>query len=84
MKTISVAELRQNPTNALDSAAKGEIYVITKHRQPLAQLGPLSDVTLPVVPARNPGPVTFEDWPTAPVTTQETIDELVDWAKGDR
>ncbi len=84
MKTISVAELRQNPTNALDAAARGEIYVVTKHHQPLAQLGPLSDVTLPVVPARNPGPVTFEDWPHEPVHSQDEIDELVEWTKGDR
>lgn len=57
MKTITVAELRQNPTAALADVEAGEIYVVTRHRRPVAKLVP-PDIDGPVriVPARNPRP----------------------------
>lgn len=85
MKTISVAELRQNPTRALDDAAAGQTYVVTKHHRPWAQLGPLEENgSLPLAPARDRGPVSYDDWPDRPTAPQSEIDELVDWARGDR
>lgn len=41
MKTITVAELRQNPTAALDNVEAGESYVVTRHRRPIARLVPV-------------------------------------------
>jgi antitoxin (DNA-binding transcriptional repressor) of toxin-antitoxin stability system len=40
VKTISVGELRQNPTQALAAAEQGQTYLVTRHRRPVAQLGP--------------------------------------------
>ena len=40
MKTITVAQLRQNPTAALDEVEHGETYIVTKHRREVARLVP--------------------------------------------
>ncbi|QTX06008.1 type II toxin-antitoxin system Phd/YefM family antitoxin [Agromyces archimandritae] len=40
MKTVSVGELRQNPTDALNRVSDGETLVIVKHRRPIADLVP--------------------------------------------
>lgn len=57
MKSITVAELRQNPTPALNEVAEGESLVITKHRRPVAKLVPVdADTLVRVVPPKNSGP----------------------------
>lgn len=40
MKTISVGELRQNPTRALGEVEHGESYSVTRHNQEIARLVP--------------------------------------------
>ena len=55
MKSITVAQLRQNPTAALDDVQAGETYVITRHRHAIAQLVPASSSGVGVVPAKAPG-----------------------------
>jgi antitoxin (DNA-binding transcriptional repressor) of toxin-antitoxin stability system len=40
MKAISVAELRQNPTAALDQVEQGATFVVTRHRREVARLVP--------------------------------------------
>lgn len=40
MKTISVGDLRQNPTAALDAVEHGETYSVTRHRREIARLVP--------------------------------------------
>lgn len=40
MKTISVAQLRQNPTEALAEVERGETYVVTRHRHEIGRLVP--------------------------------------------
>lgn len=40
MKTITVAELRQNPTDALAAVEQGETYVVTRHRREIGRLVP--------------------------------------------
>ena len=58
MKTITVAELRQNPTAALEEVAAGQSYVVTRHRHPVARLvpvGPVEAEASGVIPPRNPG-----------------------------
>lgn len=41
MKTITVAELRQNPTAALADVERGEVYAVTRHKREIAHLVPI-------------------------------------------
>lgn len=41
MKELSVAELRQNPSPALDDVERGETYVITRYRRQIGMLVPM-------------------------------------------
>lgn len=50
MKAISVGQLRQNPTAALDDVARGETYIITRHRREIGRIVP-SERDTPVTPA---------------------------------
>ncbi|OKH81767.1 hypothetical protein EB75_14740 [Mycobacterium sp. ST-F2] len=54
MKSITVAELRQNPTAALEDVAAGETYVVTRHRHPVARLVPVDSESSGIIPPRNP------------------------------
>lgn len=40
MNTISVGQLRQNPTQMLRDVRAGAVYVITDHGEPVAEVGP--------------------------------------------
>jgi prevent-host-death family protein len=51
MKTISVGELRQNPSDALAEVERGETYVVTRYRREIARLVPPSDYRKPVTAA---------------------------------
>jgi antitoxin (DNA-binding transcriptional repressor) of toxin-antitoxin stability system len=55
MKSITVAQLRQNPTEALVEVQAGESYLITRHRLAIAQLVPVGTAPLDVIPAKSPG-----------------------------
>ena len=55
MKAITVAQLRQNPTAALEAVQAGESYVITRHRHAIAQLVPVTNSAAGVIPAKSPG-----------------------------
>ena len=78
MKSITVAELRQNPTAALADVEAGESYVVTKHRRPVAKLVP-PDTHEParIVPARNPGPSHLSALPPRTLKTAASVDELI-------
>lgn len=39
-KSITVGQMRQNPTDALNDVAEGATYEVTKHRQVIAHLTP--------------------------------------------
>lgn len=78
MRTITVAELRQNPTAALDDVAHGETLVVTKHRRPVAKLVPPDDdALLRVVPARDTRPSRLSDRPPADQDTVEETEKLL-------
>jgi len=40
MTAISIAELRQNPSPALDAVERGQVLTITRYRRPIARLVP--------------------------------------------
>lgn len=43
MRSVSVGELRQNPTAAFDAVENGETLVVTRHNRPFAQIAPLRE-----------------------------------------
>lgn len=49
MKTISVGELRQNPTRALGEVEHGDSYSVTRHNREIARLVPPGRPTLATV-----------------------------------
>jgi antitoxin (DNA-binding transcriptional repressor) of toxin-antitoxin stability system len=51
MATISVGQLKQNPSAALDALERGESYVITRYRRPVGMLTPLAAPRAPVTGA---------------------------------
>ena len=51
MKSISVGELRQNPTTVLDAVEQGETYVITRHRREIGRIVPVARFA-PATPAQ--------------------------------
>ncbi|MGB4778234.1 type II toxin-antitoxin system Phd/YefM family antitoxin [Microbacterium sp.] len=72
MNAISVAELRQNPTEALARAEAGETVIITRHRHPIAKLVPLDEPGVTLIPARKRGPANLrEALGPRPYTTEQ-------------
>ena len=46
MKTITVGQLRQNPTSMLDEVEAGEVYRVTKHGREIARIVPSDPASL--------------------------------------
>jgi antitoxin (DNA-binding transcriptional repressor) of toxin-antitoxin stability system len=42
MKTISIAEMRHDPAHMFADVEAGETYTVTRHRRPIALIGPVS------------------------------------------
>ncbi|MCL2804276.1 MAG: type II toxin-antitoxin system prevent-host-death family antitoxin [Micrococcales bacterium] len=42
MRSISIAELRQNPAPALDTVARGQALTVTRYRRPVARIVPVT------------------------------------------
>ncbi|KXP03651.1 type II toxin-antitoxin system Phd/YefM family antitoxin [Tsukamurella pseudospumae] len=84
MKVITVAELRQNPTVALDEVERGETYEVTRHRRVIARLVP-PEPTIELIPPRKKGGAKLSDFPAPrhPRTTAE-VDALLEEMRGDR
>ena len=56
MKTLSIAQLQQNPAEAINEVAAGQTIVLTRHRQPVAKLVPIADGSdLQIMPAPKAG-----------------------------
>ncbi len=60
MKTISVGELRQNPTQMLDDVAAGEVYVVTRHNREVAHVIPTVSSST-IMPPRTEDPAHTAD-----------------------
>ncbi|MGC4173745.1 type II toxin-antitoxin system Phd/YefM family antitoxin [Demequina sp.] len=84
MRSISVGELRQNPTEALAAVEAGESVVVTRHRRPIAKLVPVDRTPLTLIPARNPNGPRLSDRPNMPRRTYEETEALLAEMKEDR
>lgn len=82
MKTITVGELRQNPTRMLDDVAAGETYRVTRHGHDIGLVVPVAEPAL-IVPARRRGAMRLTGVPAREIRSAETIDELIDEVKGE-
>ncbi len=87
MKTITVAQLRQNPTEALADVESGETYVVTRHRRPVAKLVPPDDsnrTLLALIPAKHPRPAHLSSRRAWQLKTAATIADLLADMDSDR
>lgn len=84
MKSITVAELRQNPTAALAEVENGETYEVTRHRRVVARLVP-PEPAIDLIPPKKRGGARLADLPAPknPRTTAE-VDELLNEMREDR
>ncbi|MCA0158257.1 type II toxin-antitoxin system Phd/YefM family antitoxin [Tsukamurella sp. M9C] len=84
MKSITVAELRQNPTAALAEVENGETYEVTRHRRVVARLVP-PEPAIELIPPKKRGGARLSERP-GPVTNRSVaeIDELLREMREDR
>lgn len=81
-KSITVGQLRQNPTEALNEVAAGATYEVTKHRQVIARLTPPAQADTDVDDRRGRGASLSQARDSAlyrnqdPDLTERMLDEL--------
>lgn len=83
MRTISVGELRQNPTRMLEDIAAGEVYVLTRHNHEVARIVPSASSTS-LIPAARSGPARTSGLPRVDLPDGMSMDEFLDDLSGDR
>ncbi|MEL4358904.1 MULTISPECIES: type II toxin-antitoxin system Phd/YefM family antitoxin [unclassified Luteococcus] len=83
MKTISVGELRQNPSPMLEAVASGETYRVTRHHQEIAQISPINSSASVVAP-RVQGQARTAELPRIELPAGLSIEGLLDEMAGDR
>ncbi|MBS1908115.1 MAG: type II toxin-antitoxin system Phd/YefM family antitoxin [Actinobacteria bacterium] len=77
MRTITVAELRQNPTAALAAVESGESYDVTRHRRVIARLVPAVADPVIIVPPRVDGGSALAARPRAHTHSRQDTDALL-------
>lgn len=82
MKSISVGELRQNPSAALADVEKGATWRITRHNREIGRIVPPAKGPEIVAPKRR-GPAHTLDLVPVEITSADSIDELIESAKGE-
>lgn len=82
MKTVTVGQLRQNPTEVLAEVEAGATYTITRHGQVIGRIvapGGAADIT----PPKKTGGAQTRSLDRVELTSAASIDELIDDARGD-
>lgn len=77
MKTISVGELRQNPTVMLAEVAAGETYRITRHGREVGRILP-PDEAIALIPAPRPGGMQLTGREPHELRSAPTVEALLD------
>lgn len=84
MKKITVAELRQNPTPMIEDVESGATFVITRHNKPVGQITPVPKAPgVELVPPQNSKGTSLSGRPRRKLKSAKSLEELLDWAKGD-
>lgn len=82
MRSISVGELRQNPTRMLADIEAGEVYALTRHNREIAQIVPSASSSR-MIPPRRTGRARTGDLPFVELPDDMTMDQLLDELKGE-
>lgn len=82
MKTISIGEIRQNPTRMLRDVESGEAYSLTRHHREVARIIPVGGVAS-IPPPRRSGRADVRNLPRVELPDGMTMDEFLDDMKGD-
>jgi len=82
VKTITVGQLRQNPTEALAAVEAGETYRITRHRREIGQIVPPAPAGVALIPPKRRGGTRLAQLARHELTTAASIDELLDDERG--
>lgn len=83
MKTVTVGQLRQNPTAMLADVEAGEVYRITRHDREIGRIVPTGSDTQ-VIPPKRTGATHLATLPRHELRTAESLDELLADLRGDR
>ena len=76
VKTITVGQLRQNPTAMLDDVEAGEVYRITRHDREIARIVP-RDPSATLLPPKRSGGSHLSELDRHELRTATSIDELL-------
>lgn len=76
MKTITVGQLRQNPTPMLADVEAGETYQVTRHNREIARIVPRA-AGLELTPPKRRTGSHLADLPRHELRTAATIDQLL-------
>lgn len=76
MKTITVGQLRQNPTAMLEDVEAGEVYRVTRHDREIARIVP-RDPSAVLIPRKRSTGSRLADLPRHELRTASSIDELL-------
>ncbi len=82
MKTVTVGQLRQNPTEVLAEVEAGATYAITRHSHVIGRLVPATGVP-EMTPPKKFGAAQTRSLDRVELTTAASIDDLIDEARGD-
>ncbi|QAY59413.1 type II toxin-antitoxin system Phd/YefM family antitoxin [Microbacterium protaetiae] len=82
MKTITVGQLRQNPTEMLADVESGATYRITRHDREVGRVVPPGSGAV-LTPPKKPGPARTSRLEQMDVETAESLDALIDEMKSD-
>lgn len=76
MKTITVAQLRQNPTAMLAEVEAGETYRVTRHNREIARVVP-REHSVELLQPKRPGGSRLAGLPRHEIRSAATIEELL-------
>ncbi len=82
MKSVTVGQLRQNPTEVLADVEAGATYAITRHSHIIGRIVPPNGPT-DVTPPKNPGGAQTRLLERVELRSAASIDDLIDDARGD-
>jgi len=82
MRTITVGQLRQNPTEALAAVEAGETFRITRHNREVGRIIP-PDAAATLIPPKRRGGTRLAQLPRHELRTAASMDELLADERGE-